>query len=151
MALTTRCLDCKRRTRGSRCERCTRRRDDQRNRAPAQQARLATTCGQRHRVTSATPIAASTAVPPTISRSTTSSLWRAPARLGWAAEDFEIKRGHFEGNVRWLAGVLAAREYPSERLARDLEIAAEVVGEGSDARRRLAEKLRRGARVVRRA
>src|SRR5918999_4989874 len=38
--------------------------------------------------------------------------------LGWAAEDFEIKGGHFEDNVRWLAGLLAARDYPSERLAR---------------------------------
>ena len=65
--------------------------------------------------------------------------------LGWAVEDFEIKGGHFLRNVRWLAGVLRARDYPAERLARDLEIAAEVVGEGGDGRRRLAEKLRAGA------
>jgi hypothetical protein len=52
--------------------------------------------------------------------------------LGWAVEDFEIKRGHFVGNVRWLAGLLAARDYPAARLARDLEIAAVFVGEAGD-------------------
>ena len=70
--------------------------------------------------------------------------------LGWAVEDFEIKGGHFVGNVRWLAGLLAARDYPAGRLARDLEIAAEVVGEEGDGRRRLARKLREGARAVER-
>jgi hypothetical protein len=70
--------------------------------------------------------------------------------LGWAAEDFEIRGGHFVRNVHWLAGVLAARDYPSECLARDLEIAADVVGEEGDGRRRLAGKLRQGARAVRR-
>ena len=70
--------------------------------------------------------------------------------LGWAVEDFEIKRGHFVGNVRWLAGLLAARDYPAARLARDLEIAADVVGEEGDGRRRLARKLREGARAVER-
>ena len=69
--------------------------------------------------------------------------------LSWAAGDFEIGWGYFVGNVRWLARVLTARDYPAERLARDLELAAEVVGDASDARRELADKLREGARVVR--
>ena len=54
---------------------------------------------------------------------------------------------------QWLLGwaaLLAARDYPAGRLARDLEIAAEVVGEEGDGRRRLARKLREGARVVER-
>lgn len=50
MALTTRCLDCGRRTRGSRCLDCTLRRERVRNHAPAQQARLAISRGQRRRV-----------------------------------------------------------------------------------------------------
>ena len=70
--------------------------------------------------------------------------------LGWAVEDFEIKGGYFETNLRWLAGVLRAREYPAERLARDLEIAAEVVEGESRARGNLAVKLREGAETVRR-
>ena len=50
MARTSRCLDCGRRTRGSRCPTCSRRRDHLRNASPAQQARLAITSEQRHRV-----------------------------------------------------------------------------------------------------
>jgi hypothetical protein len=70
--------------------------------------------------------------------------------LGWAVEDLEIKGGHFAKNVRWLAGLLRARDYPFERLARDLEIAAEVVGDESRGRRDVADKLREGAETVRR-
>jgi 5-methylcytosine-specific restriction endonuclease McrA len=45
------CLDCGAVTRnGSRCWRCQSQRDDARNRTPAQQARLAITREQRHRV-----------------------------------------------------------------------------------------------------
>ncbi|MGI8802265.1 MAG: hypothetical protein ACR2KV_08840 [Solirubrobacteraceae bacterium] len=45
--------------------------------------------------------------------------------------------------VRWLARVLAARRFPLERLARDLEIAAQVVGEGAfrEASSAVAERL----------
>jgi hypothetical protein len=50
--------------------------------------------------------------------------------LGWAAEDLGVGGRHLAKNVRWLAGVLAARGYPFERLVRDLVIAAEVVGDG---------------------
>jgi 5-methylcytosine-specific restriction endonuclease McrA len=46
----TRCLDCNRRTRGSRCPDCQRRRDHYRNQSPAQQARLSITRVQRQRV-----------------------------------------------------------------------------------------------------
>jgi hypothetical protein len=46
--------------------------------------------------------------------------------LAWAAADaagFE----DFVKQIEWLAGLLDARGYPVERLARDLEIAADVV------------------------
>jgi hypothetical protein len=68
--------------------------------------------------------------------------------LGWAAEDLEIGGRHLVKNVRWLARLLRARGYPAERLARDLEIAAEVVGSETDGRRKLAAKLREGAKSV---
>jgi hypothetical protein len=47
-----------------------------------------------------------------------------------------------ERELAWLAGVLSARDFPVERLARDLEIAAEVVPD-------LTEELAGGARFVR--
>ncbi len=50
MALATRCLDCGTRTRGSRCDTCTRQRDHARNHSPAQQARLSVGRAQRERV-----------------------------------------------------------------------------------------------------
>ena len=61
--------------------------------------------------------------------------------LAWAAGDVA---GHvdFEKEIRWLAGVLGARDFPLPSLADDLEIAAEVVPE-------LSEPLLRGAAVVR--
>ena len=46
--------------------------------------------------------------------------------LAWAAADaagFE----NFGAQIQWLAGILDARGYPVERLARDVEIAADVV------------------------
>ena len=70
--------------------------------------------------------------------------------LGWAGEDLEVGGTHFADNVRWLARLLRARGYPTERLMRDLELAAEVVGDASDAHRVLAEKLRQGADLLRR-
>ena len=54
--------------------------------------------------------------------------------LRWAAEDVAIGHGYFARNVRWLANVLDKRGYPLERLARNLEIAAAVVGQESDGR-----------------
>jgi hypothetical protein len=70
--------------------------------------------------------------------------------LGWAAEDLEVGGNHFAGNVRWLARLLRARDYPTERLVRDLELAAEVVGTEGEANRELADKLRQGADLLRR-
>ncbi len=69
--------------------------------------------------------------------------------LGWAAEDLEMGGTHFADNVRWLARLLRARGYPTERLVRDLELAAQVVGSKSDAHRELAEKLRQGTDLLR--
>ena len=70
--------------------------------------------------------------------------------LGWAAEDREVGGTHFADNASWLARVLDARDYPTERLVRDLELAAEVVGGESEAHRELADKLRQGAGLLRR-
>jgi hypothetical protein len=55
--------------------------------------------------------------------------------------------GGFERQVDWLAGVLEARDFPLDRLARDLEIAAAVLEESGA--RRLPELLAAGARFVR--
>jgi hypothetical protein len=70
--------------------------------------------------------------------------------LGWAAEDLDLGGGHFLGNVRWLARVLRERDYPTERLVRDLELAAEVVGDETPARAEIAKTLRGGAEKLRR-
>jgi hypothetical protein len=69
--------------------------------------------------------------------------------LGWAALEARTRQGHFFENVRWLGRVLTARDYPLERLVRDLELAAEVVGVGTDARRELARTLAEGAAMLR--
>jgi hypothetical protein len=45
--------------------------------------------------------------------------------------------------VTWLAGVLGARDFPLDRLARDLEIAADVVRDAE-----LARILLSGARLA---
>ena len=68
--------------------------------------------------------------------------------LGWAVEDIAIGGGHFARNVRWLAGLLRARGYPLERLARNLEIAADLVGAETEGRRALESRLRGGVRTV---
>ena len=49
--------------------------------------------------------------------------WAAGAVDGWVDMDRE---------VRWLGDVLSARDFPLERLARDLDLAAEVVQERVD-------------------
>jgi MerR family transcriptional regulator, light-induced transcriptional regulator len=63
--------------------------------------------------------------------------------LAWAADDLRPAGGELIGNVTWLARVLAARNFPVERLARNLQIAAEVVADAgfSDADA-IAERLR---------
>lgn len=66
--------------------------------------------------------------------------------LNWA---FAAPTGMVDvgAQVRWLAGVLQARDFPLERLVRDLEIAAEVVaGDGVGAE--VAAGLRRAAEDV---
>jgi hypothetical protein len=47
--------------------------------------------------------------------------------LAWAAQDAAGRTGLLQAQVDWLASVLAARDFPLDRLARDLELAAEVV------------------------
>ena len=56
----------------------------------------------------------------------------------------------FGSEIRWLARVLSARDFPLDRLARDLEIAAEVVeARVGDTGPELAAVLRSGVSVVR--
>jgi hypothetical protein len=65
--------------------------------------------------------------------------------LNWAVVEAN-GYGGFERQLAWLAEVLGARDFPLERLARDLEIAAAVLeGEGAP---RPAEVLANGARFV---
>jgi hypothetical protein len=66
--------------------------------------------------------------------------------LNWAVLESN-GYGGFERQLTWLAGVLEARDFPLERLARDLEIAAAVVEQ--EGARRPAEVLADGARLVR--
>ena len=47
--------------------------------------------------------------------------------LLWAIASLATGYVDYEEKVGWLAGILKARNFPLERLARDLEIAAEVV------------------------
>ena len=63
--------------------------------------------------------------------------------LSWAAMAIEYGLG-MERQLEWLAGVLESRDFPLERLVRDLEIAAEVVEDAA-----VAERLRGGAAFVR--
>jgi hypothetical protein len=57
--------------------------------------------------------------------------------------------GGFERQLAWLAGILEARDFPLERLARDLEIAAEVLADTGSGRPRPSDVLARGAQFVR--
>jgi hypothetical protein len=79
--------------------------------------------------------------------------------LAWAAGDLESREllrpppgpGLMERQVAWLSDVLAARGYPLERVARDLEIAADVVMErGGPAGPAVRERLLAGADLIRR-
>jgi HEAT repeat protein len=68
--------------------------------------------------------------------------------LNWAVLD-TLGYVVIDEQVAWLAKVLEAREFPLDRLARDLDIAAEVLGErvpGSDA---VGAALTRAAAMVR--
>jgi hypothetical protein len=80
------------------------------------------------------------------------SVWRAWCRhdtrylLQWAVLDLE-QITSLDNQVAWLAGVLEARDYPLDRLARAMELAAdEVRGEG---RADVADRLVAAARGVR--
>lgn len=65
--------------------------------------------------------------------------------LAWALTDAEIGDRHFEKNLDWLTRLLDARGYPAERIARDLEIAADVLDELRPDAREAVTTLRRGA------
>ncbi|HKP91311.1 MAG TPA: hypothetical protein VJT75_15210 [Thermoleophilaceae bacterium] len=67
--------------------------------------------------------------------------------LNWAVLSRE---GHvdLESELAWLARVLAARDFPLERLARNLEIAADVVRERLGAHRAVADDLAAAARSI---
>jgi hypothetical protein len=66
--------------------------------------------------------------------------------LNWALLDV---RGwaDLDEQVRWLAGVLGARDFPLEHLAVNLELAADVAAERVDAD--VARRLREGSALVR--
>jgi hypothetical protein len=68
--------------------------------------------------------------------------------LHWAVGDVE---GHvdMQHHVDWLARVLAARDFPLEHLAVNLELAADVVGERVDGGDAVAERLRAAGASVR--
>lgn len=68
--------------------------------------------------------------------------------LNWAALELAGLEDLGE-QVAWLAGVLEARDFPLERLARDLEIAADVVEATLADPDGLSQRLRAGASLVR--
>jgi MerR family transcriptional regulator, light-induced transcriptional regulator len=70
--------------------------------------------------------------------------------LAWAADDLRLGGGQLEGNVGWLAQVLEARAFPVDRLARGLQIAADVLVDNEVPRAAaLARLLRRAAATAR--
>jgi hypothetical protein len=70
--------------------------------------------------------------------------------VAWAAHDVERLGVDLTREIDWLARVLHARDFPLDRLARDLEIAAEVTSEQAAAQSpRLPERLREAAEQVR--
>ena len=69
--------------------------------------------------------------------------------LAWAIGDLAGHRMLAE-QVEWLAGLLAARDYPLERLARNLELAGDVLAEHvPDHRDEAVELLASAAAAVR--
>ena len=49
--------------------------------------------------------------------------------LAWAALEVDGNEGLLSAQLGWLSGLLAARDYPTERLRRAVEIAADVVAD----------------------
>jgi len=69
--------------------------------------------------------------------------------INWAVLE-ALGFGVMDGDVSWLAGILEARDFPLDRLALDLDLAADVVAERApDAPAAVAEALRRSAALVR--
>ena len=69
--------------------------------------------------------------------------------LNWAVNE-RNGYGGFERQLTWLGGVLEARDFPLDRLARNLEIGAGVLeNDGAAAGTELAAILSAGARLVR--
>ena len=68
--------------------------------------------------------------------------------LNWAVAELN-GYGGFERQLAWLAGVLEAREFPLDRLARNLEIAAAASVEALERGEQLSDILAGGARFVR--
>jgi hypothetical protein len=68
--------------------------------------------------------------------------------LNWAIGDAE-GFVELERQALWLAGVLAARDFPIEHLAVNLELAADVVDARVDGGAPVAERLRSAAGAVR--
>jgi hypothetical protein len=69
--------------------------------------------------------------------------------LHWAMLDAE-GFADLEHEIAWLATVLGARDFPLEHLARNLELAADVVDERlAEAGAPVADRLRTAARTVR--
>jgi hypothetical protein len=68
--------------------------------------------------------------------------------LSWAMGDVA---GYvdLDRQVRWLAGILEARDFPLEHLAGNLELAADVVDERLDGGGAVAGRLRDAASLVR--
>lgn len=68
--------------------------------------------------------------------------------LAWAIGDAESGDVDLDKQVRWLSRVLASRDFPLERLARDLEIAADVIGQELPALNSTAVALRSASATV---
>lgn len=69
--------------------------------------------------------------------------------LAWAADDVRLGGAQLLGNVAWLARVLDARRFPVDRLARNLQIAADVVADAGFAEAdALAARLRAASSAV---
>jgi hypothetical protein len=68
--------------------------------------------------------------------------------LNWAVTELN-GYGGFERQLAWLAGVLEARDFPLDRLARNLDIAAAVAEQALEPDSSLSETLTGGARFVR--
>jgi hypothetical protein len=67
--------------------------------------------------------------------------------INWAALDV-AGRTSLDEQVAWLAGVLAARDFPVAELRLGLELAADVVDEQAPGAGAVADALRRGAATL---